>query len=199
MSSLGHPKLFSQLISCELCKDRFAASSTGHKPRPVFQGHSSAKLLIAGQAPGARVYKSGQLFTDRSGDRLRNWMGLGKRTFYDADRIAILPMGFCFPGYDTKGGDLPPPNICSKTWRLDMLSLFPNIKLTLLVGGYAQKWHLQTQECVNRVVSNWQIYQPDILPLPHPSWRNNAWIKSNPWFEAKLVPFLRQSVEEVLK
>ena len=199
MSIPDHPTLFSQVVSCELCKDIFASTSTGHKPRPVFQGHPTAKLLIAGQAPGARAYQSGQPFTDRSGDRLRNWMGLDRNTFYDADRVAILPMGFCFPGYDTKGSDLPPLNICSKKWRVDMLALFSNIKLTLLVGGYAQKWHLKTKECVDRVVSNWQKYQPKTLPLPHPSWRNNTWIKSNPWFEANLVPFLRQSVEEVLK
>ncbi|MAI59377.1 MAG: uracil-DNA glycosylase [Rhodobacteraceae bacterium] len=155
--------------------------------------------MIAGQAPGARVHQSGRPFTDPSGDRLRNWMGIGEDTFYDANRIAILPMGFCFPGYDINGSDLPPPAICSKRWRVDILAFFSNIKLTLPVGGYAQKWHLQTKERVDQVVSNWWKYQPNMLPLPHPSWRNNAWIKLNPWFEADLVPFLRQRVQEVLK
>ena len=199
MSGLDNPTLFSQLLSCELCKERFAATITAHQPRPVFQGDYSARLLIAGQAPGARVHKSGRPFSDPSGDRLRKWMGIGRSTFYDASRIAILPMGFCFPGHDRRGSDLPPPTICSKKWRVDMLAIFPNIKLTLAVGGYAQKWHLLTNERVDQVVSNWRDYQSNMIPLPHPSWRNNAWIKRNPWFEAEVIPFLRHRVLEVLK
>ncbi|MGB1696488.1 MAG: uracil-DNA glycosylase family protein, partial [Paracoccaceae bacterium] len=132
--------IFARLSACDLCKDRFAATVTGHAPRPVFQGEASAKVLIAGQAPGARVHQSGRPFTDPSGDRLRDWMGINKEIFYDETRIAILPMGFCFPGYDRKGADLPPPAICAKTWRADVLQAFPNIQFTLLVGAYAQKW-----------------------------------------------------------
>ena len=190
--------IFARLSACDLCKDRFAATVTGHVPRPVFQGEASAKVLIAGQAPGARVHQSGRPFTDPSGDRLRDWMGINKEIFYDPTRIAILPMGFCFPGYDRKGADLPPPAICAKTWRADVLQAFPNIQFTLLVGAYAQKWHLSTQGSVTEAVARWRAHLPHQLPLPHPSWRNRAWIKKNPWFETDVLPALRGRLKEVL-
>ena len=189
---------FLDLKACTLCASRFGATVTSHSPRPVFQGEGSARILIAGQAPGLRVHESGQPFTDPSGDRLRAWMGIGEDIFYDAGRIAILPMSFCFPGYDSEGADLPPPPVCAITWRSAMLSQFPNIVLTILVGGYAQKWHLKTKLSVQAVVGDWQIYLPQIIPLPHPSWRNNAWIKKNKWFEAEVLQVLRQKVQEAL-
>ena len=131
---------------CRLCAPRFAATRTGHQPRPVVRLSSTARLLIAGQAPGARVHASGLPFDDRSGDRLRDWMGIGRETFYDAARIAILPMGFCFPGYDAAGADLPPPAICARTWRDRALAVMPQVELTLLVGGHAQAWAMKGRE-----------------------------------------------------
>jgi uracil-DNA glycosylase len=125
-------------------------------------------------------------------------MSIGKDSFYDAGRIAILPMSFCFPGYDAKGADLPPPPVCARKWRPALLSQFPNVVLTILIGDYAQKWHLKTKSSVHSVVADWQVYLPHFLPLPHPSWRNNAWLRKNEWFEAEVVPVLRQKVQEAL-
>lgn len=150
-----------------------------------------------GQAPGARVHASGRPFTDASGDRLRQWMGVDSATFYDQDKVAIFPMAFCFPGYDAKGSDLPPPKICADHWRADTLALMPQVRLTLLVGGYAQKWHLGTKS-MSETVADWQKYDPDIIPLPHPSWRNTSWLKKNTWFETDLIPHLRHRVTELL-
>ena len=190
--------IFARLASCAICTEKFSATVTGHEPSPVFQGEPSAKILIAGQAPGWRAHQSGRPFTDPSGQRLRTWMGLNEENFYNAKRIAILPMGFCFPGYNSKGEDLPPPTICAKTWRKDILAAFPDIKFTLSVGNYAHKWHLSTRSSVKDVVQDWRAYLPNQMPLPHPSWRNTAWIKKNPWFEAEVIPALRRRLEEVL-
>ena len=155
-------------------------------------------MLIVGQAPGARVHESGCPFTDPSGDRLRAWLGMDEATFYDRDKIAILPMGFCFPGYDAKGSDLPPPPICADTWRDKVMAALGEVRLTLLVGGYAQKWHLGRKQGVTETVRSWRDHAPGLYPLPHPSWRNTAWLRKNPWFEAELLPDLRQRLEEVL-
>lgn len=186
---------------CRLCAPRFAATRTGHQPRPVVRLSSTARLLIAGQAPGARVHASGLPFDDRSGDRLRDWMGIGRETFYDAARIAILPMGFCFPGYDAAGADLPPPAICARTWRDRALAVMPQVELTLLVGGHAQAWAMKGREpgrvTVTARVAAWREAPPGVLPLPHPSWRNTGWLKRNPWFEEELVPWLRRRVSEL--
>ena len=190
--------VFENISQCRICAPRFLRASTCHEPRPVFQGHSSARILIAGQAPGARVHASGRPFTDPSGDRLRRWMGIDETVFYEPAHIAILPMAFCFPGYDKNGADLPPPVICARTWRAEVLGQFPALKLTLLVGGYAQKWHLQSKASVSAVVSHWQDYAPQNIPLPHPSWRNNAWLKKNKWFETDMLPYLQARVKEVL-
>lgn len=190
-------KLLSDIRACTLCADRFSKTETGHAPRPVLQISPMAKILIAGQAPGMKVHLSGKPFTDPSGDRLRDWMGVSDATFYDATQIGILPMGFCFPGY-RKGADLPPPPLCAKTWRAQVLSAMPNVQLTLLIGGYAQKWHLPDAGSVNDTVARWRDFLPDILPLPHPSWRNTAWLKRNPWFEAQLLPVLRTKIQEAL-
>ena len=129
---------------------------------------------------------------------MRDWMGMDAETFYDRDRIAIVPMAFCFPGYNAKGSDLPPPPICAKTWRADVLSHLTAVRLTLLIGGYAQKWHLKTKSGVTDTVAAWRDHLPGAIPLPHPSWRNTGWMKKHPWFEAELLPVLRATVAEAL-
>lgn len=190
--------LAKDLLSCTLCEERFAATATGHAPRPVVWFKKGARILIAGQAPGLRVHDSGKPFTDPSGDRLRAWMGVNESTFYDRNRIAILPMAFCFPGYDAKGSDLPPPPICAKTWRAPLIKALGEVRLTLLVGGYAQKWHMKEKASVTDIVARWRSFQEDVVPLPHPSWRNTGWIKKNPWFETDLLPDLRHRIEKAL-
>ncbi|MEM7472531.1 MAG: uracil-DNA glycosylase family protein [Pseudomonadota bacterium] len=187
-----------ELAICTLCQSRFAQTHTGHVPRPVVWFDRNASILVAGQAPGARVHESGVPFTDPSGDRLRDWLGLDEAAFYDRNKLAILPMGFCFPGYNAKGADLPPPALCAETWRARIMAELPNIKLTLLIGGYAQKWHLGSHVSVTETVANWRAHAPAIFPLPHPSWRNTAWLKRNPWFEAETLPALKRSVQEAL-
>ncbi len=189
-----------RLRACRICADRFVETATAHEPRPVVWFAPKARILIAGQAPGARVHQSGKPFTDPSGDRLRNWMGVDEATFYDLTRVAIVPMGFCFPGYNDKGSDLPPPKICADEWRADTLRHLTEVRLTLLVGGYAQKWHLGPAAAggVTRTVLAWRDHAPDVFALPHPSWRNTGWIRKNPWFQADLLPALRTRVQEVL-
>lgn len=145
-----------------------------------------------------RVHESGIPFDDRSGDRLRDWLGVDRDQFYDRDLFAILPMGFCFPGYDANGSDLPPPAICSRTWRAKALAAMPQIKLSILVGGYAQRWHLG-KAGVTETVHNWRAHLPDHLVLPHPSWRNTGWLKKNPWFEADTLHWLRTEVSRLLE
>ena len=144
-----------------------------------------------------RVYTSGKPFDDPSGDRLRDWLGLTPAQFYDQTNVAIVPMAFCFPGYNAKGSDLPPPTICGKTWHAQVMETLPNIRLRLIIGGAAQKWHLNTRS-VTETVRNWRDHLPGTIPLPHPSWRNTGWLKKHPWFEAELLPVLRTRVQEVL-
>lgn len=191
-------KLANDLAACTLCVDRFAATETAHAPRPIVWFKPGARILIAGQAPGQRVHTSGKPFTDPSGDRLRGWMGIAEDTFYDRSRVAILPMAFCFPGYDAKGSDLPPPAICAKTWRTPLLTALGDVRLTLLIGGYAQKWHLKEKAGVTDIVSRWRDFGPHTIPLPHPSWRNTGWLKKHPWFETDLIPVLRTFVQKAL-
>ncbi|RMC36251.1 uracil-DNA glycosylase family protein [Paracoccus alkanivorans] len=181
-----------EIRACTLCAERFAATATGHEPRPVVWFRKGPGLLIAGQAPGMRVHESGRPFTDRSGERLRQWMDIDETAFYDRDRVAIVPMAFCFPGYDSKGSDLPPPPICANTWRVRVMR-YLRPRLTLLVGGHAIKWHLG-QGNVTETVRGWRDHAPAVFPLPHPSWRNTAWLRKNPWFEAELLPALREAV-----
>lgn len=190
--------LIRQITTCTLCADNFVQTATAHTPRPVAWFQAGARILIAGQAPGARVHESGRPFTDPSGERLRAWMGVDEACFYDRDRIAILPMAFCFPGYDAKGADLPPPKICATHWRQLALDEIGEPRLTLLVGSYAQKWHLGGRQSLTDRVRHWRDHAPAIFPLPHPSWRNNAWIKRNPWFETELLPALRAAVAKAL-
>lgn len=190
------PTLAEDIRACRLCADRFAATATAHVPRPIVWLNETARILIAGQAPGARVQRSGRPFSDPSGDRLRAWMGVTDNAFYDQSRIAILPMAFCFPGYSAKGADLPPPPICARQWRAAALASLPAIRLTLLVGGSAMKWHLNTRAPVSEIVRNWQDLPTGVFALPHPSWRNTAWLKQNPWFAAEVLPRLQAAVRE---
>ena len=187
--------IVSDVRACTQCEQKLPLGAN-----PVLQAHTDARILIAGQAPGIRVHKSGKPFTDQSGDRLRTWMGVSEAEFYDPTKVSILPMGFCYPGTG-KSGDLPPLAECAATWRADLLAAMPNISLVLVIGLYAQKWHLKAQQKKNltETVRSWQDYWPDQLPLPHPSPRNNIWLKKNPWFEAELLPDLRARVKEVLK
>ena len=189
--------LESRISNCRLCAERFAATRTAHEPRPVAWPSPTARILIAGQAPGARVHDSGRPFSDPSGERLRDWMGVDAATFYDRRKFAILPMAFCFPGYDAKGADLPPPKLCADHWRAQVLAEMPQIRLTLLVGGYAQRWHIG-KGTVTETVRNWRDHAPGIIPLPHPSWRNTSWLRKHPWFEADLIPVLRARIAEEL-
>ncbi len=201
----GLEKLRGAIASCRLCLDgpaRGPADRLPHEPRPVAVLSRKARILIAGQAPGLRVHESGLPFDDASGDRLRAWLGVTREEFYDPDRFAIVPMGFCFPGYDDKGSDMPPRRECAPLWRQAVIGAMPQIELVLAIGQYAQAWHLGTRrgKGMTETVHNWREYflanqQPRILPLPHPSWRNTGWLKRNPWFEADVLPALKQHVE----
>ena len=196
---MGDPQdLVSRIRACTICAERFAATATAHEPRPVVWFRPGARLLIAGQAPGARVHASGRPFTDPSGDRLRDWLGIGEDTFYDLSRVAVVPMAFCFPGYDAKGSDLPPPPVCAKTWHGQVMQELDSLQTIVLVGGHAHRWHLGVRTSVTDTVADWRAHAPRIFPLPHPSWRNTAWLRKNPWFETELVPVLRARVAEVL-
>ncbi len=186
--------LAEEIRGCAVCAERFAATATAHAPRPILRLSPTARILIASQAPGARAHASGLPFDDPSGDRLRDWMAVDRATFYDDARIAIAPMGFCFPGYDAKGGDLPPPACCAALWRARVLAAMPQIAFTLYVGGRALSWALGRPVKVTETVRGWRGFGPGALPLPHPSWRNTAWLKRNPWFEAEVVPALRAEV-----
>lgn len=195
--------LVRQIGSCRLCADRFAATATAHAPRPVvwFDPAARPRILIVGQAPGLRVHAAGRPFADASGDRLRDWLGVPPETFYDRARVAIVPMAFCFPGYDAKGSDLPPPPLCAATWRAQVMAAVGPVPLTLLVGGHAQRWHLGAPAVaggVGATVARWTGHAPAVFPLPHPSWRNTGWLKRNPWFAEALLPALRDRVREVL-
>jgi uracil-DNA glycosylase len=189
--------LVDRLCACTLCAPGFAATATAHAPRPVVWFRPSARILVAGQAPGLRVHESGVPFRDASGDRLRGWMGVEDAVFYNRDLVAVVPMAFCFPGYDAKGSDLPPPLVCAATWRDAVMATLPGLRLRLLIGGAAQGWHLQTKG-VDETLRRWRDFGPDTFPLPHPSWRNTGWLKRNPWFEADLLPVLRARIAEVL-
>jgi uracil-DNA glycosylase len=194
--------LTADLARCRVCRDapQFGAFLP-HEPRPIFQTSPTARLLIASQAPGTRAHASGKPFMDPSGIRLRQWMGVDEATFYDASRIAIVPMGHCFPGLDAKGGDLPPRRECAPRWRQPILQALSDIRLILVIGRYARDWHLPDWKGkgLTETVMAWREISaahttPRIIPLPHPSWRNNVWLKQNPWFEAELLPELRREV-----
>lgn len=186
-------QLLVEVRACRLCAEALPAG-----PRPVLQAHPAAGILVAAQAPGRRVHDTGLPFNDPSGDRLREWMGVDRETFYDPLRLAIVPMGFCYPGRG-KSGDLPPRLECAPAWRQPILATLPNIKLTLVIGQYALRWHLPgAGRTLTEVVARWREFAPTVLPLPHPSPRNNLWLRRNPWFERETVPYLRQRVAELL-
>lgn len=190
--------LLTEIRACRICLS--SERPLPHEPRPVLQISPRSRIMVCGQAPGTRVHASGRPFTDPSGDRLREWLGMDEATFYDADKLAILPMGFCFPGLDAKGGDLPPRKECAPAWRERVLAHAANVRLILLIGQYAQKWHLgeAVKKNLGETVEAWRDYGERMMPLPHPSWRNNAWIKKRPWFEAELIPELRKRVARAL-
>jgi len=188
------PTLLKEVRHCNLCEPHLAEGV-----RPVLQVDARARILVAGQAPGRKVHISGVPFDDASGERLRNWMGVNADVFYDASKVAILPMGFCYPGTG-KSGDLPPRKECAPKWRAPLLAAMPRIELVLVIGQYAIDWHLP--QCAGArltdTVHNWRKHWPSVLPLPHPSPRNNIWLKANPWFVAEVVPKLQARVLEIL-
>jgi uracil-DNA glycosylase len=191
--------------ACRICVDQPTGRPLPHAPRPVLLPSAKARILIAGQAPGTKVHLSGTPFTDASGDRLRDWLGVTPDEFYDARNFAIVPMGFCFPGQDAKGGDLPPRRECAPAWRAPLMAAMPEIELVLTIGLYAQAWHLgETRSAsLTETVANWRSIfsapsRPVVLPLPHPSWRNSGWLKKNPWFEMDLLPFLKTEIRRHL-
>jgi uracil-DNA glycosylase len=184
--------LIDEVRSCTIC----AGLPLG--PRPILQVHPDARVLIAGQAPGRITHEKGIPFDDPSGNRLRDWLGIDKEEFYDPRRFANVPMGFCFPGTG-KGGDLPPRPECAPSWRDPILGSMPNIELTLVIGKYAMNWHLpeHSKKSVTELVADWERFWPSILPLPHPSPRNNRWLKQNPMFERQLLPLLKDRIREL--
>lgn len=188
-------KLLREIRACRLC-----AAHLPHGVRPVIHASAEAKICIIAQAPGIRVHETGISFNDPSGDRLREWMGVDRATFYDDKLIAIIGMGFCFPGWDHNGGDLPPRKECAPAWQDKLFATLPPFDLTLLIGTYSQKWHLKDKAKANvsETVKAWREYAPRILPLPHPSWRNNAWLKKNAWFADELLPYLRRRVKKAI-
>lgn len=188
--------LLKEIKTCTICQDLPLGSN------PILQFSADAKILVAGQAPGQITHYKGRPFDDASGDRLREWLGVDRETFYDPDKLAVVPMGFCYPGKG-KSGDLAPKAICAQTWRQKILDVLPNIELTLVIGQYAMDWHLPEREEKNltETVRNWERYieqDNPVLPLPHPSPRNNIWLKKNPWFEEDVLPELKQRVSELL-
>lgn len=188
-------QLVERIRACRLCEAHLPLG-----PRPVLRVAATARLLIIGQAPGTKVHASGIPWDDRSGDRLRQWLGLDRDVFYDISRIAILPIGLCYPGRDPRGGDLPPRPECAPLWHPPVRLLLPEIRLTLLVGGYAQAHVLERRRkaSLTETVAAWRDYLPDILVLPHPSWRTGAWQTKNSWFDAELLPEARRRVAVAL-
>ena len=195
MAAASLAKLIEQARACRVC-----AAHLPHGPRPVLHLSASARLLIVAQAPGARVHASGISFTDPSGDRLRDWLGVDRPTFYDETRVAILPMGFCYPGTLPNGGDAPPRPECAPLWQAKLRAALKQVELTLLVGLYAQAFYLgrARKASVTATVRSYAEYLPAYLPLPHPSWRTRNWQAKNPWFDAEVLPELRRRVAALL-
>jgi uracil-DNA glycosylase len=184
-----------EVRACRVC-----AAHLPLGPRPTVRGLQSARLLIISQAPGTKVHNTGLSFNDRSGDRLRDWLGVDRETFYDEARIAIMGMAFCYPGVDAKGGDLPPRKECAPLWHPRLMPLFSKVELTLHVGSYSINHYLKDRKAtLSETVAAWRDYGPKCIPLPHPSWRNTGWLKQNPWFEQELVPALRARVKKLVK
>ena len=195
--------LEAEIALCRICRDTPRGRPLAHEPRPVTRLSATAPILVAGQAPGVRVHASGLPFTDPSGDRLRAWMGVDDATFYDRTKVAVAAMGFCFPGHDAKGGDLPARRECAPAWRARLLAAMPAVDLVLAIGATAQAWHIGADRgaSLGETVARWRDIldrptHPRVLPLPHPSWRNSGWLKRHPWFEAEVLPELRRLVAE---
>jgi uracil-DNA glycosylase len=196
--------IIARIRDCRLCRDTSDAARLPHEPRPVFRVSTTARLLIASQAPGIRVHQTGLPFNDPSGDRLRQWMGVDRDTFYDESKIAIVPMGFCFPGYSELKADLPPRRECRAAWHDQLFAHLPQIETILAIGRYAQDYHfarldrpLPKRAGVDAIVRRWREFEgerPRVFALPHPSWRNSGWLKRNPWFEAEVLPVVRDEV-----
>ena len=188
------PLLLKEVRACTIC-----AAHLPQGPRPVLQADARARILIAGQAPGSKVHASGVPFDDASGERLRQWMGISREQFYDPRLVAILPMGFCYPGTGPSG-DLPPRRECAPQWRARLLQAMPRIELTLVIGQYAMAWHLPCAAANNltETVRAWREHGPAVLPLPHPSPRNNIWLKANPWFVLEVIPAVQARVRSLI-
>lgn len=188
-------RLLAEIRACTLC-----AADLPLGPRPIVRGRPTARLLIISQAPGTRVHETGLSFDDRSGDRLRQWLGLGRAAFYDETRVAVMGMGFCYPGRDAKGGDLPPRPECAPLWHERLRPHFSAVRLTLLVGSYAIRYYVteSRRKPLAATLPRWRTYLPQYFVLPHPSWRTTAWERSNPWFGAELLPELRRAVAAAL-
>ena len=186
--------LVAQIESCRNCEDLPLG------PRPVLRVSNSARLVVAGQAPGTRVHETGVPFADPSGDRLRDWMGIDAATFYDRSKVNIIPMGFCYPGRNPRGGDLPPRPECRALWHRELFGMIAKPELILVIGQYAQAWHLGDRRLrtLTETVRNWKSYLPQYLPMPHPSPHNNIWLRRNPWFEDQVIPALRRRVSNIL-
>jgi len=199
-------RLLAAIRSCRYCVESpQGRQPLKHEPRPVLRASSTARLAVCSQAPGTKVHLSGTPFTDASGDRLRDWMAVWPQEFYDEARVAIVPMGFCFPGQDEKGADLPPRRECAPLWHRKLFAALPQIELVLAIGSYAQRFHIgdEVGASLQETMLAWRQHlrrkrRPRVLPLPHPSWRNNAWLKQNPWFETELLPVLRRRVRALL-
>lgn len=187
-------RLLAEIRACRLCADLPAG------PRPVLRAAHGARILVAGQAPGIRVHETGIPWNDPSGDRLREWMGVDRATFYDPARIAIVPMGFCYPGTG-RSGDLPPRPECAAAWHGRLVPMLADVELTVCIGQYALAWHLgaRRKATLTDTVRAWRDYAPSHLPLPHPSGRNNGWLKRNPWFGTEVLPHLRARVAALLQ
>jgi uracil-DNA glycosylase len=188
-------ELLQRVRACRLCEPHLPLG-----PRPVLRAQASARVMIVGQAPGTKVHESGIPWNDASGKRLREWLNLEPEVFYDDSRIAIVPMGLCYPGRHPKGGDNPPRPECAPLWHAPLRALLPNVGLTLLVGQYAQAFYLgkRRKKTLTETVRHWREYQLDFIPTPHPSWRSTLWLKKNPWFEDEVVPVLRARVRDLL-
>jgi uracil-DNA glycosylase len=198
--------LLRSIRACRHCVETPSAAKLPHEPRPTLRASATARLAVCSQAPGTRVYRSGIPFTDASGDRLRDWMDVSPHEFYNEAHVAIVPMGFCFPGQDAKGADLPPRSECASLWHQRLFAELPQLDLVLAVGSYAQNWHLGDEVGSNlqETILEWRRHlkrntRPRMLPLPHPSWRNNGWLKRNPWFEQELLPVLKREVRALLR
>lgn len=207
MRSSEFDALMQSIRGCRLCRDchRYG-EPLPHEPRPVLQAGQGARICIASQAPGNRAHQKGLPFYDPSGVRLREWLDVAEAEFYDPGRFAIIPMGFCFPGYDAKGGDLPPRRECAETWHEHLFAALPDLELILVIGQYSQRYHLprrHRRKTLTETVANWRAIldedrHPAVLPMPHPSWRNNAWLRRNPWFGNELLPELRRRVRRLI-